>query len=188
MPVTIEERRAFLRVTRDQIADLVSKPVRNVSRLRMQKDRDIGNLLGRKRRKSRHPALRPPILDDRTDDITLVVVQYRGRPHKIRTALSMGIIAVTEPARRHKDFPPTFRRFFVDMRATRQRGKRIPGVLLLRSVFLLPVRLLLLRIGRLVGLPRTDRRKQKQGCDSNEVMTGHSVSPGPHDFRFFMYS
>src|SRR5256885_658998 len=90
---------------------------------------------------------------------------------------------VTAPA-----MPVTIEERRAFLRATRQRGKRLPGVLLLRSVFLLPVRLLLLRIGRLVGLPRTDRRKQKQGCDSNEVMTGHSVSPGPHDFRFFMYS
>jgi hypothetical protein len=101
----------------------------------------------------------------------------------------MGIIAVTEAARRDENFPPAFCRFFVDMRAAHHRGNRIAPILLLGSVFLLPGRrLLLLRIGRLVGLSRTHRRKQKQYRDSTEVTMGHCVSPGIHDFRFFMYS
>src|ERR1700722_18697558 len=100
----------------------------------------------------------------------------------------MSIIAVTKPARRHKNFPSAFRRFFVDMRAAHHRGNGIARILLLRSVFLLPIgRLLLLRIGRLVGMLRTQRRKQKQDSHGTEVTIGHSVSPGPHDFRFFMY-
>src|ERR1035438_6950875 len=189
MPVTIEERGALLRVTRYQIADLVSKSIRNVSSSRVQKGRDIGNLLRRERRESRHPAFEPSISDNRTYHITLVVVQHQSRPHQIRPALPMSIVAVTKSARRHKYFPSAFCCFFVDRRAAHHRGKRIARILLLRSVFLLPIRrLLLLRIGRLVGLPRTQRRKQKPDCDCTEVTMEHSISPTPHDFRFFMYS
>src|SRR5580704_2871664 len=189
MAVTIEERRAFQRVTRKQIADLVGKPILNVRCQRMQKDRDVGNLIRRKRRESRHPPLQPPILDNRTDHISFIVVQHQSRAHKIRPRLSMSVIAVTKPAGRHKNFPPAFRRFFVDRRAAHHGGKHIACILLLRSVFLLSIRrLLFLGIGRLVGLPRTYRRKQKQDSDSTEVTIEHAVSPGLHDFRFFMYS
>jgi hypothetical protein len=65
------------------------------------------------------------------------------------------------------------------MRAAHHRGERIAGILLLRSVFLLHIRgLLLLRIGRLVGLPRTDGRKQEQDRDNTEVTMGIVSLPG----------
>src|ERR1700730_18974756 len=104
MPVTIEESRAFLRVPGNQIADLVSEPVRNVSRSRMQKNRDIRNLL-RRQRESRHPAIQPTILDNRTNRITLVVVQHQRRPHKIGPALSKRTSAAARADRWHENSP-----------------------------------------------------------------------------------
>src|SRR5712672_3599596 len=189
MPVTVEERSAFLRVTRDQIADLVGKAIGDISRARMQKGRDIGDLLRGKRRKRRHPPLRPPVSDNGADHITLVVVEHQSRAHKIWPALPMSIIAVTKSARGHKNLPPAFCRFFVDRRPAHQRGNRIARIFLLRSVLRLPIRrLLLLCLGRLIGLRRAYRSKQKQTRNSTEVAMGHSVSPRPHDFRFFTYS
>src|SRR5579864_7498384 len=99
MPVTIEERRAFSRVTRNQVADLVGETIRDIGRTRMQKGRDIGNLLRGKCRESRHRALWPATADNGTEYVTFVVVQHHRRTHEIRPALSMGIIAVTESAR-----------------------------------------------------------------------------------------
>src|SRR5712675_512110 len=106
MPVTVEERSALLRVTRDQIADLVGKAIADVSRSRMQKGRNIGDLLGGKRRERRHPSLRPPVSDNGADHITLVVMEHQSRAHKIWPALPVSIIAVTKSARRHKNLPP----------------------------------------------------------------------------------
>src|SRR5712672_1703063 len=189
MPVTVEERRALMRVTRDQIADLVGKAIGDISRSRMQKARNIGDLLGGKRREGRHPPLRPAVSDNGADYITLVVMEHQSRAHKIGPTLPVSIIAVTKPARRHKNLPPAFCRFFVDRRPAHQRGNCIARILLLRSVLRLPIRrLLLLRLGRLIGLPRTHRSNQKQNRNSTEVAMGHSVSPEPHDFRFFTYS
>src|SRR5258705_5828926 len=162
----------------------------------MQKRRNIGDLLGGKRRERRHPPLRPPVSDNGADHITLVVMEHQSRAHKIRSTLPVSIIAVTKSARRHKNLPPAFCRFFVDRRPAHQRGNRIARILLLRSVFRLPIcRLLRLCLSRLIGLPRAHRSKQKQDRNSTEVAMGHSVSPEPHavypephDFRFFTYS
>src|SRR6185369_924028 len=94
-------------------------------------------------------------------------------------------VPVTKPTGRHKNLSSALYRFLVDRCAAHQRCNRIARAFLLRSLFALPRRrLLLLRIGRLIGLPPTHRRAQQQGThntpdtQNTKVAIGHSLSPG----------
>src|SRR5690242_18201305 len=96
---TVEVSRARLRITRNDVEDLVVIPIDRIFYRVVKEVGDVGDLLGRKR-KSRHSFFRTALKNDRADGLAVLIIQNHNGTKQVGSLFpAFCVRAVAEAAR-----------------------------------------------------------------------------------------